>query len=329
MFTTNAAPHGFPQTVRAGTDRGSRYGTGVAAAGRRWTGGGERRDGVGTLAWSDWLRGAEPRRFRVAQRHALRSAVVAAGLLVAGISPVSGGVLAVFHPDRALPILALYATNAVVALAVALGTRRFGRRRPAAFAFAFGLYVVVASLLSGAILPESHLLTAVTLAIIPVAVALFIPWGAALHLLWLAGSLALIAAFAVSGLLLELSTRQEQRDFVLGTVIGGTVSVVGRWFTHRLRLAAFEQEQRLHEQRATLRRLNRELEETLRHVHRLEGLLPICAGCKAIRDEEGRWVPVERYVGARSAAEFSHGLCPDCTARLYPEYADGPLEPSG
>jgi len=218
---------------------------------------------------------------------------------------------------------------ALAARPVALGTRRFGRRRPAAFAFAFGLYVVVASLLSGAILPESHLLTAVTLAIIPVAVALFIPWGAALHLLWLAGSLALIAAFAVSGLLLELSTRQEQRDFVLGTVIGGTVSVVGRWFTHRLRLAAFEQEQRLHEQRATLRRLNRELEETLRHVHRLEGLLPICAGCKAIRDEEGRWVPVERYVGARSAAEFSHGLCPDCTARLYPEYADGPLEPSG
>lgn len=52
---------------------------------------------------------------------------------------------------------------------------------------------------------------------------------------------------------------------------------------------------------------------------RLEGLLPICAGCKKIRDGVGSWVAVEVYVAARTAAAFTHGICPDCRQRLYPE----------
>ena len=63
-------------------------------------------------------------------------------------------------------------------------------------------------------------------------------------------------------------------------------------------------------------------------VQVLEGLLPICAHCKRIRDEaqagqvEGRGVPVEVYVSEHSRAEFSHGLCPDCIRQFYPEDAD-------
>lgn len=52
---------------------------------------------------------------------------------------------------------------------------------------------------------------------------------------------------------------------------------------------------------------------------RLEGLLPICAGCKKIRDEAATWVAVEEYVAARTSVAFTHGICPDCRARLYPE----------
>lgn len=52
---------------------------------------------------------------------------------------------------------------------------------------------------------------------------------------------------------------------------------------------------------------------------RLEGLLPICAACKRIRDGGDSWVAVEDFVAARSAAEFTHGICPDCQRRLYPE----------
>lgn len=57
----------------------------------------------------------------------------------------------------------------------------------------------------------------------------------------------------------------------------------------------------------------------LARVQHLEGILPICAACKAIRDEQGRWHPVESYVRARTAADFTHGICPDCARRLYPD----------
>src|SRR6058998_3874391 len=49
-----------------------------------------------------------------------------------------------------------------------------------------------------------------------------------------------------------------------------------------------------------------------RHVQQLEGLLPICSYCKRIRDPAEQWQSIERYVEKRSAAHFSHGICPDC-----------------
>jgi hypothetical protein len=53
-------------------------------------------------------------------------------------------------------------------------------------------------------------------------------------------------------------------------------------------------------------------------ARRLEGLLPICSGCKRIREQAGEWTPVEEYFSARVAADFTHGLCPECRVRLYP-----------
>ena len=47
----------------------------------------------------------------------------------------------------------------------------------------------------------------------------------------------------------------------------------------------------------------------------LSGLLPICAWCKKIRDDNGYWNQVETYIRERSEADFSHGICPDCVAR--------------
>jgi len=70
------------------------------------------------------------------------------------------------------------------------------------------------------------------------------------------------------------------------------------------------------------RDLDREVtrrESAERATERLEGLLPICAGCKRIRDAVGGWVAVEEYVSARTEAAFTHGICPDCRRRLYPE----------
>lgn len=73
-----------------------------------------------------------------------------------------------------------------------------------------------------------------------------------------------------------------------------------------------------------LQRRNRELEEKLAHIRRLEGLLPICASCKSIRDEGGAWRQIEDYVGQRTEAVFSHGICPECMKKLYPDYCDDP-----
>ena len=59
-------------------------------------------------------------------------------------------------------------------------------------------------------------------------------------------------------------------------------------------------------------------------VRTLTGLLPICSGCKKIRDDQGYWNQIETYISLHSEAEFSHGLCPECYARLYPDMGPYP-----
>jgi hypothetical protein len=49
----------------------------------------------------------------------------------------------------------------------------------------------------------------------------------------------------------------------------------------------------------------------------LEGMLPICAGCKKIRDENSSWIQIEQYINAHTHADFSHSVCPDCGIKLY------------
>ncbi len=66
-------------------------------------------------------------------------------------------------------------------------------------------------------------------------------------------------------------------------------------------------------------RLISELQAALEQVKRLSGLLPICAHCKRIRDDRGYWSQIEAYIRDHSEAEFSHSLCPECAAKLYPE----------
>jgi PAS domain S-box-containing protein len=62
------------------------------------------------------------------------------------------------------------------------------------------------------------------------------------------------------------------------------------------------------------------LKEALDQVQLLSGLLPICASCKRIKDKREVWQPLEVYIQAHSEAKFTHGVCPDCLRKLYPEY---------
>jgi hypothetical protein len=68
------------------------------------------------------------------------------------------------------------------------------------------------------------------------------------------------------------------------------------------------------------------LSQSLREIKTLRGLLPICASCKKIRNDDGAWEVIESYLKERAEVEFSHGICPDCVRKLYPEHADKILE---
>ena len=77
--------------------------------------------------------------------------------------------------------------------------------------------------------------------------------------------------------------------------------------------------------RVNLRHTNKEKEEliqdlqlALAEVKTLEGFLPICANCHSIRNDEGFWERVEKYIQDRTGAQFSHSICPDCLKELYP-----------
>ncbi len=88
---------------------------------------------------------------------------------------------------------------------------------------------------------------------------------------------------------------------------------IGVWF---LAKAQFKRDQVSMEKE----RLIQELQNALGEVKTLSGLIPICAHCKKIRDDSGYWNRLETYIEARSEADFSHGICPECAEKLYPEF---------
>jgi hypothetical protein len=68
-----------------------------------------------------------------------------------------------------------------------------------------------------------------------------------------------------------------------------------------------------------------ELKDALANIKVLQGLLPICASCKKIRDDKGCWEEMEVYIRDHSEAEFSHGICPQCVEKLYPKLSNNNL----
>jgi len=70
-----------------------------------------------------------------------------------------------------------------------------------------------------------------------------------------------------------------------------------------------------------LEKTNEELLKSLETIKRLQGLIPICARCKKIRNDKGYWQQLEVYIQDHSEAEFTHGLCPDCEDKLYSKYS--------
>ncbi len=70
-------------------------------------------------------------------------------------------------------------------------------------------------------------------------------------------------------------------------------------------------------------RVENDMFATIEEVKTLRGVIPICSSCKKIRDDEGIWSQIETYIRDHSEVEFSHGLCPDCVKKLYPDFPKG------
>jgi hypothetical protein len=79
----------------------------------------------------------------------------------------------------------------------------------------------------------------------------------------------------------------------------------------------------LEQGRLQLLETNQQLSEALANVKTLSGLLPICANCKKIRDDQGYWQQIETYIRDRSAATFTHSICPTCAEKLYSQVSPG------
>ena len=103
-------------------------------------------------------------------------------------------------------------------------------------------------------------------------------------------------------------TEGEAQGFDLGAV-----DYITKPFVHQIVLARV----RTHLQ---LKRKTDLLEQALKEIKTLRGIVPICANCKKIRDDEGYWSQVEVYVQNHTEAKFSHGICPGCAKKLYPEF---------
>lgn len=99
--------------------------------------------------------------------------------------------------------------------------------------------------------------------------------------------------------------------FLIANAIGWYVS------RRRSRLEASEEEALHREQSSRL-----ELEQTVRELRVLRGIIPICSHCRKIRSEVGDWQQLESYVREHTDAEFSHGLCPECIDEHYPALAE-------
>lgn len=125
--------------------------------------------------------------------------------------------------------------------------------------------------------------------------------------------------FALSPYLILLTARSQKNDIAEGLKSGADDYLIKPFDPIELS-ARIEVGSRIIALQDKLSAKVQELESALAHIKTLKGIIPICSSCKKIRDDRGFWNQVEAYVSAHSEAKFSHGLCPQCTAKLYPDY---------
>ncbi|RJP85758.1 MAG: CBS domain-containing protein [Desulfobacteraceae bacterium] len=114
----------------------------------------------------------------------------------------------------------------------------------------------------------------------------------------------------------DVAMKRETKKIYDHIIVTRDKALLGTVSIRRL-LIALNDEQR--QNTLELEAANRQLKEALGQIKTLQGLLPICSVCKKIRDDKGYWNQIEHYISEHSEAQFSHGICPPCAKKLYPE----------
>jgi len=146
--------------------------------------------------------------------------------------------------------------------------------------------------------------------LIPVAICLLIPIGFLQQL-----GLALLFCLFDLTILLGAQPQLAASDLILVVTAFLTSLIFGGvccWQSHISERKGFLRQ--LREQKA-----REEAQRLLGEVYTLRGILPICSYCKQIRDDRGYWHEVETYIRQHSEADFTHGICPDCIAKYFPQ----------
>jgi PleD family two-component response regulator len=114
-----------------------------------------------------------------------------------------------------------------------------------------------------------------------------------------------------------ISALNELDDKIKAFSLGG-VDYITKPFQAEEVLARIKTHLTLRGLQKSLEEKNAQLQKALGEIKILQGIIPICANCKKVRDDNGFWNQVEAYITEHSEAKFSHGICPTCAKELYP-----------
>ncbi|MGD0018972.1 MAG: hypothetical protein ABSD62_06920 [Candidatus Limnocylindrales bacterium] len=248
-------------------------------------------------------------RYRVLQRHDVREAV---RVQIALAMAIVVGNMAFIGPQHVLTDLA--AMIVLISDGVLLLGRRIVQRRPQATAVFSDVVLYLLVVVALIDIPDRSSLVIGSCGIVIVGSALFVPLDQRPHLIWLAFS------FGLWLIALELApigdpVRVQGAIVAVGAVV---TSAGGNRLVQARRERTSATEAMLRQKHRELREAVARLEAAMTTIANLEGILPICAHCKRIRDADDTWVRIETYVEERSGAQFSHGICPQCADLYFP-----------
>ena len=115
-----------------------------------------------------------------------------------------------------------------------------------------------------------------------------------------------------------LTAKEKNEEIIEGLEAGADDYIVKPFEKGELR-ARIKAGQRVIELQMELAERIKELQDAQSHIKTLQGIIPICAHCHKIRDDQEIWQKIEAYIEKHSGAKFSHGICPECVLKYYPE----------